>query len=154
MNSADIVKQFIIALETQEYTTASDYLADDFTFTGMVPRPLDKRQFITLMKELKYGMPNMSLNVRDIHETNNELKQEQNAECTVQLTGTQSNIMELVPLSLPPISETNRLVRLPAQQWRFTFENDKIAAIVAPPVPGGGIPGLLAQLGVDIPIIQ
>lgn len=154
MNGADIVKQFIIALESQEFTVASDYLADDFTFTSNLPRPLDKRQFITLIKELKEGMPNLSFNVRDIHETNNELLQEQNAECTVQLTGTQSNTMELIPLSLPPISETNRLVRLPAEQWRFTFENDKITAIVVPPVRAGGIPGLLAQLGVNIPIIQ
>ncbi len=154
MNGADIIKQFMIALESQEFTQASDYLADDFTFTSNLPRPLNKRQFIMLMKELKEGMPNLSLNMRDIHETSNQLKQEQNAECTVQLTGTQSNIMELVPLSLPPISETNRLVRLPAEQWHFTFENDKVATIVAPPVPGGGIPGLLAQLGVDIPIIQ
>lgn len=154
MNGADIVKQFIVALESQEYTLASDYLADDFTFTSNLPRPLDKRQFITLMKELKYGMPNMSLNVSDIHETNNELLQEQDAECTVQLTGTQSNTMELVPLSLPPISETNRLVRLPVEHWHFTCEHNKIAAIVVPPVPGGGIPGLLAQLGINIPIIQ
>ena len=154
MNGADIVKQFMIALESQEFTLASDYLADDFTFTGMTPRPLNKRQFIMLVKELKYGMPNLSFNVRDIHETNNELVQEQNAECTVQLTGTQSSIMELVPLSLPPIPETNRRVILPAQQWHFTFENDKITAIVAPPVAGGGIPGLLAQLDIDAPIVQ
>ncbi len=154
MNGADIVKQFMIALESQEFTLASDYLADDFTYTSMLPRPLNKKQFITLVKELKYGMPNMSFNVRDIRETNNELKQEQNAECTVQLTGTQSNIMELVPLSLPPIPETNRRIILPPEQWRFTIINNKIASIVVPPVPGGGIPGLLQQLGIDIPIIQ
>jgi hypothetical protein len=154
MNGADIVKQFMIALETQEFTLASDYLADDFTYTGMLPRPLNKKQFITLMKELKYGMPNMSLNVRDIRETSNELKQEQNAECTVQLTGTQSNAMELVPLSLPTIPETNRRIILPPEQWRFTIMNDKISAIFVPPVSGGGIPGLLQQLGIDIPIIQ
>lgn len=154
MNGADIVKQFMFALQSQEFTLASDYLADDFTFTGMLPRPLNKKQFITLMKELKYGMPNLSLNVQNIHEMNNELKQEQSAECTVQLTGTQSNAMELVPLSLPTIPQTNRRIILPEEQWRFTFENDKIAAIVVPPVPGGGIPGLLHQLGIDIPIIQ
>ncbi|HLI08337.1 MAG TPA: hypothetical protein VKV40_17365 [Ktedonobacteraceae bacterium] len=154
MNGAAIVKQFIIALESQEYTLASAYLADDCTFTSNLPRPLDKKQFIALMKELKYGLPNLSLNASDIHETNNELEQEQSVECTVQLTGTQSNIMELVPLSLPPISETNRLVRLPVEHWHFTIINDQITAIVVPPVPGGGIPGLLAQLGVNIPIIQ
>lgn len=154
MNGADIVKQFMIALETQEFTLASDYLADDFTYTGMLPRPLTKKQFITLMKELKYGMPNMSLNVHDIRETSNELKQEQNAEGTVQITGTQSNPMELVPLSLPTIPETNRHIILPPEQWRFTIMNDKISTIVVPPIPGGGISGLLQQLGIDIPIIQ
>jgi hypothetical protein len=154
MNGADIVKNFMIALESQEFTLASDSLSDDFSFTYMSLRPLNTRQFIALMKELKEGMPDLSFNFRDIHVTDNPSEQEQAVECTVQITGTHINIMELVPLSLPPIPETGRRVILPEEHWHFTIINDKITAIVVPPVPDGGIPGLLAQLGVDAPIIQ
>ena len=153
MNGADMVKDFMIALESQEYTKASDYLADDFTYTGLVPRPLNKRQFIALVKELRYGMPNLSFNFRDIHEVE-QLMGVQEVEGVIQMTGTQSNIMELVPLSLPPIPETNRSITLPEEHLTFTIENDKIRSIVVQPVTGGGIPGLLAQLGIDAPIIQ
>lgn len=153
MNGAETVKDFMLALESQEYSKAAGYLADDFTYTGLVPRPLNKKQFITLIEELKYGMPNLSFNVHDIQQAE-VIVQGQMIQATIQMTGTQSNIMNLVPLSLPPIPETNRRVTLPEEHLTFLVENNQIQSIVVQPVAGGGVPGILAQLGIDAPIIQ
>ncbi|HET9920703.1 MAG TPA: nuclear transport factor 2 family protein [Ktedonobacteraceae bacterium] len=153
MNGAETVKDFILALESQEYSKAAGYLAGDFTYTGLVPRPLNKKQFITLIEELKYGMPNLSFNVHDIQQAE-VIVQGQMIQATIQMTGTQSNIMNLVPLSLPPIPETNRRVTLPEEHLTFLVENNQIQSITVQPVAGGGIPGVLHQLGIDAPIIQ
>ncbi len=153
MDEIEVVKDFMIALESQEYSKAAGYLSDDFTYTGLVPRPLNKKQFITLMEELKYGMPNLSFNMHDIQQAE-VIDQGQMIQATIQMTGTQSNIMNLVPLSLPPIPETNRRVMLPEEHLTFLVENNSIRSITVQPVAEGGVPGILHQLGIDAPIIQ
>jgi len=45
-------------------------------------------------------------------------------------------------------------VSLPEEHWRYVIRDNKIARIIIDRVPGGGITGLLHQLGVDVPIIQ
>jgi hypothetical protein len=153
MIGVEIVKDFMIALESQEYTRASDFLSDDFTYTCMLPKPLNKRQYIALVKELKEGMPDMSFNLHDIHEVE-RLLEELEVEADIRITGTHTDIMELVPLSLPPIPETGRRVMLPEEHLTFIIENEKIKSITVHPVLGGGFQGLLEQLGIDAPIIQ
>jgi hypothetical protein len=153
MIGVEIVKDFMLALESKEYNKASDYLSDDFTYTCMLPRPLNKREFITVIKELKEGLPDMSFNVHDIHEVE-RLKEEQEVEAAIQITGMHTNTFEVVPLSLPEIPETGRRVMLPEEHLTFIIENERITSITVQPVLDGGIPGLLAQLGVDAPIVM
>ena len=43
---------------------------------------------------------------------------------------------------------------MPEEHWNYTLENGKIARIVVNHVAGGGIQGLLHQLGVDLLIEQ
>ena len=153
MIGVEIVKDFMFALESQEYSRASEFLTDDFIYSCHLPKPLNKRQFIAIVKELKEGMPDMSFNIHDIREVE-RLNEQQEVEGIIQITGTHTDTMQLVPLSLPPIPETGRRVMLPEERVTFMIENDKIKSITVHPVVGGGFPGLLEQLGVDAPIIQ
>jgi hypothetical protein len=70
------------------------------------------------------------------------------------MTGTQTDGFILPPLGLPPIPQMARTVSLPEEHWNYTLQNGKIAQITVQRVPGGGIQGLLHQLGIDMPIIQ
>ena len=69
-------------------------------------------------------------------------------------TGTQTDGFILPPLGLPPIPQMGRTVSLPEELWSYTLQGGKIARIMVHRVPGGGIQGLLHQLGIDVPIIQ
>jgi hypothetical protein len=40
---------------------------------------------------------------------------------------------------------------MPEEKVRFTFKDNKIESLNVESVTGGGIPGVLKQLGVDIP---
>jgi len=57
-------------------------------------------------------------------------------------------------LSLPIIPQMGKSVSLPEEHWEYVVRGNAIAAIDAEHVPGGGITGLLHQLGVDAWIIQ
>jgi hypothetical protein len=42
-------------------------------------------------------------------------------------------------------------VSLPVEHITFTFKGDKIASLTSDNVPGGGVAGVLAQIGVPLP---
>jgi hypothetical protein len=153
MIGVEIVKDLMLALEAKEYIRASAYLSNDFTYTCMLPRPLNKREFITVMRELKEGLPDLSFNVHDIQEVE-RLNEEEEVTAAIQITGTHTDIFELVPLSLPEFPETGRRVNMPEEHLTYIIENEKIESITVQPVVDGGFPGLLAQLGVEAPIVM
>ena len=153
MSPVDIVNDFMVALESKDFDTAASYLSDDFVFSGWTPQPLDKDQFITVMGELKAGIPNLSYHFHTVRDVQ-DLVQESNVKAAIQMTGTQTDGFILPPLGLPPIPQMARTVSLPEEQWSYTLQDGKIVRIMVHRVPGGGIQGLLQQLGIDVPIIQ
>ena len=152
--AAEIVAAFMEALEAKEFDKAATYLSDDFQFTGSTLRPLNKDQFIKVASELAEGMPNISYHFHDLQEVEEQQGEGIRERAIIQITGTQVNSFELVPLSLPTIPETGLPVSLPAVHWEYLVRGDTITAIDVEQVPDGGISGMLQQLGIDIPIIQ
>ncbi|MDQ2884998.1 MAG: nuclear transport factor 2 family protein [Chloroflexota bacterium] len=145
---ADSVRAFISALEANEQETAADFLTDDFMATGWTPQPLDKSAFLTVIGGLKSGMPGLMFNMHNIEEDSDTIN------ATFQIAGYQTDSFNLPPLSLPPIPQMARSISMPAEDVSFTFINEKIKLMNVKPTRGGGISGLLHQLGVDAPIVQ
>jgi len=151
--AAEIVTAFMEALEAKEFDKAATYLSDDFQFTGSTPRTLNKDQFIRVSSELAEGMPDISYHFHDLQEVEEQQGEGNRERATIQISGTQVNSFELVPLSLPTIPETGLPVSLPEAHWEYLVRGDTITAIDVEQVPGGGISGMLQQLGINIPII-
>ncbi len=156
MSAEELVKTFMIALEAKDYDTANSYLTDDFLFSGWTPQPLGKEQFITIMSGLKAGIPNLTYNFHTIHDRRDpqDKLQESYVKMTTHITGTQTDSFILPPLGTPPIPQMDGTVSLPEESWNYTLANEKITRIVVGHVSGGGIQGLLHQLGVALPIEQ
>ncbi len=68
----------------------------------------------------------------------------------VQITGTHTRDLVLPVPGMPPIPATGKRVSLPEEHITFTFKGDTLASLTSDNVPGGGIPGLLAQIGVPM----
>ena len=141
----DIVTAFMQALETKDFDGAASYLSDDFYFSGSMPRPLNKDQFIKFFQELARGIPNISFHVHDVHEVDEN--EEGNREvATIQITGHQTDALNLYQLSLPPIPQMGKSVSLPEEHWEYVVRGNAIAAIDAEHVPGGGVAAHLRRL--------
>ncbi|HZS78542.1 MAG TPA: nuclear transport factor 2 family protein [Ktedonobacteraceae bacterium] len=151
--ASDIVQAFMEALETRDYERAKEYLADDFRFEGFTTTPLDRGGFLLVMKGLATGMPNMSFHFQGLNEAA-ERAPGSVEEGFVQITGKQTETFELIPLNFPPIPQSNNWVSLPESRWEFTVNQGKIRIISVEHKAGGGITGLLQQLGVRIPLTR
>lgn len=145
MNRVELVKAFAAALDAQDFEKAASYLADDFVLQGPAPEPLGKQAFLAVQSAFQRAFPDWSFNSHD------ETEQGDTVTSTVQITGTHTREL-VVPLpGLPPIPATNKHVSLPEEHLVFTFKDMTIASLSTDNTPGGGIPGVLAQIGVPVP---
>ena len=151
--ATEIVYGFMQALEAKEFTRAADYLADSMIFTGFTPAPLTKNQFINVMSGLAEGFPNLMYNFHATEESAETMEGTQ-VRGTVQMIGSQVNIFELPPLGIGPIPQMAGSISLPQEYWEFRVKNNVIAGIRVDRKPGGGIEGLLNQLGIHDPFVQ
>ena len=154
VTATELVTAFMEALEAKQFDKAGTYLSDNFQYSGSTPLPLDKDKFISYSSALATGMPNLSYHFHDIREVVESLGEGNRVRATIQITGTQTNSFIIVPLGLPPIPQTNKSVLLPEEHWDYAVKGDTIAFIRVENVSGGGIGGILQQLGIDIPFAQ
>lgn len=142
MKSEEIVKMFMGAIEAKDVRRAGTHLADNFVFEGPVPVPLSKQQFINMMTSLTAGIPNWSFN------TSKLLAKGTKVEADVRISGTHTQALDLSFMGLPTAEATRKSFKLPAEKITFTLAGEKISAIKVKPVPEGGVPGILRQLGI------
>lgn len=148
MSAVETVQNFMSALEDKRDDEVTNALDQEFLFTGWTPKPLNKADFLTTMKELKSGIPSLMFNLHNLAEQGNTVTG------SIQIAGYQSDSFSIPPLSLPPIPQMARSISLPVEDVSFELEGDKILRWSVHHVAGGGISGLLHQLGFDAPIIQ
>ncbi|GHO88974.1 nuclear transport factor 2 family protein [Dictyobacter formicarum] len=146
----DIVRGFMSALDDNDPDTAATYLADDFQFSGWTPKPLDKNGFMGMLKDIKEGIPGLSFNLHNVLEPS-----ENRVTGTIQVKGYQSDSFIIPILGTPPIPQTATSVSLPTEDVTYQLNDDSaIAAMAVQHVAGGGISGLLKQLGINLIIVQ
>jgi hypothetical protein len=152
-HATEIVTALMQALEAKEFTRAAGYLSDAMILTGFTPAPLSKNQFINVMSELAEGFPDLDYNFHGIEEYEQTMEGSL-VKGMVQITGTQVDSFKLPELGIGPIPQLAGSVSLPEEQWEYLVDNNAIASIRVDRKPGGGIEGLLNQLGIHDPIVQ
>jgi len=135
-----IVKSSLRAWEANDADTLNSLLTDDFTFSGPVPQPLNKVEFIGFMQAVLAVYPNFAFNERSITEQGDLVS------VTFCITGTHTGTLSLP--GLPSIPATGEVVASPIEVQHFRVSGGKIMAVVAELVSQGIIPKLLTQLGV------
>ncbi len=145
MTKTETIKAFSAALEAREFEKAASFLADEFVFTGPVPQPIGKHEFIAIQKAFESAFEDWSFNSHD------EVEQGDKVIAVVQITGTHTRDLVLPMPGMPTIPAANKKISLPEEHLEFTFVGEKIASLRSDNVPGGGVPGVLQQIGVPLP---
>ncbi|HET8911552.1 MAG TPA: hypothetical protein VFN23_08835 [Ktedonobacteraceae bacterium] len=147
MSPIEIVETFITALQSGDYEQASSLITDTFTSTGFggpIPQTLDKNTFLGLQGALFDAIPDMDYNLSSL-----ELQDHQ-VLASINLSGTQTNELDLPFPQISPIQALQNTITLPAETVIFTFKNNKIDTMKIKHIPGGGLEGLLQQLDGEI----
>ncbi|MFQ5943910.1 MAG: ester cyclase [Anaerolineales bacterium] len=144
IGAEEVVRAMMTAVDNGDMETAASYLSADFVFSGPVPEPIDKAQWVDMQRQLLAGFPDWSFNLSDVRE------QDQIATTTYQITGTHTGELNLSPLGLPKIPATGKSISLPEERARCTVRDGEIVRIEIDANPDGGLTGTLKQLGVEI----
>jgi hypothetical protein len=146
MEANELVMTCITALQSGDMGMAASLLADDFVLRGWVKQQLDKGQFLALQSNLLVAMPDFSYNLSDVH------MEGQSVQALIQISGTNLGNFDLTMLDIAPIQATGLAVELPQVPVTFLTENDTIKEMATPTVAGGGLSGLLQQIGGELPV--
>jgi len=122
----------------------SGLVTDDMTFEGPVPEPLHKAAYLGLIDALIHAIPNWKFGAKGFVERGAKVS------VTLNVNGTHTGTLAL-PMLPQPIPATGKRFQVPAEPFEFTLKGGKISRITAEVVPGGGVMGMLAQLGVAMP---
>ena len=145
MSNLEVAKRFADLLESGDVKGLQALLADDFRAKGAT-RELTKQQALGYLQTIFTAFPDYRFGFADFEEKGDSVN------CTSQETGTHKGVLDLnpfgIPISLPP---TGKSIELPKSINTFRVAGDKVTFYGEEAVQGGGLAGILEQLGVKLP---
>jgi hypothetical protein len=144
MDAEQTVRDFMSAV-TADIAAAADYLADDFSVTGMAPAPIDRTAFLEAHDGFNRAMPDRRFILSGVQSEGNKVT------ALVGLRGTHTGVMVVPIPGVEPVQPTHRQIDLPPTLMAFILHEGKIASIHADPSPESGLAGLMKQIGVTPP---
>jgi len=145
MSNLEVAKRFADLLESGDVKGLQTLLADNFRATGGT-RELTKPQALGYLQIFFTAFPDCRFGFTDFEEKGDWVY------WTGQETGTHKGVLDLnsfgMPISLPP---TGKSFQLPKSVYSLRVVGDKVTHYNEEAVQGGGLAGMLEQLGVKIP---
>lgn len=145
MSNLDTAKNLANALETRDLEGLQAFLADDFRAKGGTLE-LNKAQTLGYLQIFFTAFPDHHFDFTEFNE-NGDL-----VTCSGQETGTHTGVLNLNPLGMPvSLPATGKAFRLPKSKYTFRVAGAKVVHFSEETVTGGGLAGILDQLGVKLP---
>jgi len=145
MSNLEVVKRFTDFLESRDVQGLQAIMEDDFRAKGGT-RELTKQQALGYLLMFFTAFPDQSFGFADFEEKGDLIY------CTGQEMGTHLGVLDLkpfgIPVSLPP---TGKSFKLPKSVYTFRVAGDKVTFYGEEATQGGGLAGILEQLGVKLP---
>jgi hypothetical protein len=141
MKAEQVVRDLFDALEKQQYARALGYISDEFVQVGAWPRPINKYQWIATLQALARAMPDLSLGARGIHGRGDTVY------VTLSVSGTHSGDLQFPTPGSPLVHATDKQIALPCERAILKIKGGQVVAFRTERVLGGGIPGILQQIG-------
>lgn len=145
MDNIEIAKKLSEAFEARDLASLQALLADDFAAKGPTVE-LTKAQTLGYLKVLFTAFPDHRFGLTDFRQDGEDVQ------CTSHESGTHTGMLDLSPFGIPvSLPATGKGFRLPSSTLTVRVANEKIIYFGEESVPGGGLAGILEQLGVKLP---
>jgi len=145
MNQREIVQALLDSVQRGDFEKAKSLLSNDFQFSGPVPEPINAETWMGINKNLKKAFPNL-----DYHFHVDSVEGDV-TKITAELKGTHSGALDLSPIGLGVTPATDKSFATPREHGTVTCKGDKVTSWVVDRIEGGGLMGILNQLGIAVP---
>ena len=147
MNPREIVQALLDSVQRGDFQKTRFLVSKDCQFSGLVPELLKCEEWIGINQNLKKACPNLDyhFHVDRVDGLNGHL-----VKISAELKGTQSCILDLSPVGLGISPATDKSFAVPREHVKVIIRDSKVASWVAEPIEGGGLMGILSQLGLTV----
>ncbi len=145
MDSKATVQALLDSIQTSDFEKAKSLLSDDFQFSGPVPEPINGDAWMGMSMNLKKAFPNLDYHFF-VDEADGDV-----VKISAELKGTHSGDLDLTSLNMGVIPATEKSFANPHEHATVTVKGGKVASWAVEPIEGGGVMGILSQLGVKPP---
>ena len=147
MNKREIVQGLMDSVQKGDFVQAKSMLADDFQFSGPIPKPVNREAWLAMSANLKTAFPDLNYHFI-VTGTEGDV-----VRTTSQLTGTHTGSFDLTDMKMGVIPATKKAFSAKLEKTKVTVRENKITAWVVEPTDGAGLNAILGQLGVKLPIV-
>ena len=143
MSVEQVARDFITTMTDQEKTEAS-LTADAMVSGGVLPEPMPAMQAFNLVAGLVTAFPDLKFEVGQVTVNGDQ--------ATVKATwgGTQTGTLDMGMPGMPAVPPTGKKVSV-NDTYVVTVQGDKVSHLRVDSPADGGIPAMLAQIGVNMP---
>ena len=142
--SVEQVARDLITMMTDVEKTKASLTADAMASGGVLPQPMPAMEAFNIIAGLKTAFPDLKFEVEQVTVNGNQ------ATVKTQWGGTQSGALDMGMPGMPAIPPTGKKVSV-KDTYIVTVEGDKVSHLQVDSPADGGIPAMLAQLGVKMP---
>jgi hypothetical protein len=143
----ETIMTFMTALQSGDLELAARVSSADFVVSGLLTRPLGQSEFLALQGELLTAMPDFSYNLTDVRRSGDDVQ------ALIGISGTQTNDLSLPMVGLQPVAATGLAISLPQTRVMYQVEEGQVLAMEIEQVVGGGLSGLLQQIGAELSLM-
>jgi hypothetical protein len=148
MNPREIAQALLDSVQRGDFEKAKFLVSNDCQFSGLVPEFIRREAWIGINKNLKKAFPNLDYH---FHMDGLEGLDGHVVKISAEIKGTHSGDLDLRSVGLGVTPATNKSFATPHEHCRVTIKGGKVASWVAEPIEGGGLIGILGQLGLAVP---
>ena len=120
--------------------------ADAMASGGVLPQPIPAMEAFKMMGGLITAFPDLKLEVQQITVNGNQ------ATVKAKVSGTQTGTLSMPMPGMPTVPPTGKKVSVP-DTYVVTVQGDKVSHLRVDSPADGGVPAILMQLGVKMPVM-
>ena len=147
MNKREIVQGLMDSIQKGDFKNAKSMLTDDFRFSGPIPKPVNREDWLTMSANLKTAFPDLNYHFI-VTDTDGDV-----VKTTSQLTGTHTGSFDLTAMKMGVIPATEKRFSSKIEKTKITVKDNKVKSWVVEPTDGAGLNAILGQLGVKTPTV-
>jgi predicted ester cyclase len=145
MNKRETVQALMDSVQKGDFVSAKSMLADDFEFSGPVPKPINAEAWLGMSTSLKAAFPDLNYHFKVMGADGDVVRS------TSQLSGTHSGSFDLTNMDMGVVPATNKTFSTKPEKTKVTVKENKITLWAVEPNDGAGLMEILKQLEVKLP---